>query len=61
MTINKVMPDIDLSRFVGQWVVICNNQVIAHNKDITKIKKEINSCKKTPVVTKIPKKEVLIF
>ena len=61
MGINNVLPKIDLTRFLGQWVVICNNKLVAHNKDLTKIKKEINKCKLTPIVTKIPKKETLIF
>jgi hypothetical protein len=61
MGINNVLPKIDLSKFVGQWVVICNDKLIAHDKDLTKIKGEINKCKATPIVTKIPKKETLIF
>ena len=61
MTENKVLPDINLSRYLGQWVVICKNKIIAHNKDITKIAKEIDSCKMAPTIAKIPEKETLIF
>jgi hypothetical protein len=62
MTINEVLPrNLDLSKYVGQWVVICNNIVIAHDKTLNKIEKEINTCKTTPVIAKIPKKEILIF
>jgi len=59
--ITEVLPKVDLSRYIGQWVVICNKKVIAHNKDLTKIQKDIDKCKITPTVTKIPKKDTLIF
>lgn len=61
MGINNVLPKSDLSAYAGQWIIICENKVIAHNRDITKLKKEINECKKIPTVAKIPKKEILIF
>ena len=61
MTIDKVLPDSNLAKYVGEWIVICKNEVIAHNKDITKLKKEIHKCKTTPTIAKIPKKEILIF
>ena len=58
----EVLPkNIDLKKYVGQWVVICNDELVAHNKDLTKIKKEISKCKVAPTIAKIPKKEILIF
>ena len=62
MAINQVLPQgIDFSRYVGQWVVVCENKVVAHNKSLNKVEKDIKECKKEPVVAKIPKKETLIF
>jgi len=61
MTINKVLPDSNLAKYIGEWVVICKNDVVAHNKDLKKIKKDIKKCKTTPTVAKIPKKDTLIF
>jgi len=61
MVVENVLPNIDLSGYLGQWVVICNEKVVAHNKDITKIDKEIEACKKAPLVVKIPKSKTLIF
>ncbi len=58
---NQVMPELDYSRYRGQWVVICNNKIIAHNKDLTKISNDIDTCKKTPTIAKIPAKGQLIF
>ena len=51
----------NLSKYIGQWVVVCNHKVIAHNKDLTKIKQQIDDCKETPTVVKIPEKDILIF
>jgi len=56
-----VIPDLDYSDYSGQWVVICDNKIIANNKDLTKISKEINQCKKAPTITKIPAEGQLIF
>jgi len=61
MAKDDVLPNIDLSGYLGQWVVICENKVIAHNKDLTKIAKDIDRCKRAPTITKIPEKETLIF
>jgi len=61
MKTNNILPNSDLSKYVGKWVVICKNKVIANNKDITKLKKDIENCKTIPTIAKIPKKEILIF
>ena len=62
MTKNQVLPSsVDFSKYLGQWVVLCGNKIIGHNKDLTNLDKEIASCKTSPTVAKIPKKETLIF
>jgi Family of unknown function (DUF5678) len=62
MSTDDVIPkNLDLSRFVGQWVLICDNKVLANNKNLTKLKKDIDNCKKTPTIAKIPEKDTLIF
>ena len=58
---NNILPNTDLSRYLGEWVLICDDKVIAHNKNLTKISKEIDNCKKSPTIAKIPKKDTLIF
>lgn len=57
----KILQGVDVSNFVGEWVIVCDNKVVAHNKDLTKISSDIDSCKTTPTVAKIPKEEILIF
>ena len=51
----------DLSRYIGQWVVICDNKVVAHDKDLTKIAKDISRCRKIPTIAMIPETDTLIF
>lgn len=62
MGINEVLPSkIDFSKYGGQWIVLCENKLIAHDKDLNKIKKEIKECSRVPTIAKIPKKDTLIF
>jgi len=62
MVMEQVLtPKVDFSKYVGQWVVICRDKVVAHDKNLNKIEKDIKQCKTTPTVAKIPKKETLIF
>ena len=61
MARNQLLSGIDLAKYIGQWVVISENKVIAHDKKLTKLDKEIKKCKRAPTIAKIPKKETLIF
>jgi hypothetical protein len=62
MPVQEVLPsNLDLSSFKGQWVVICNKKIIAHAKNLNKIKKEIESCPRTPTIAKVPEEGTLIF
>ena len=56
----KTFLELDLSDYLGEWVAISNNKIIAHSKDINELKKVIKNNKK-PLITKIPKKDTLIF
>lgn len=55
------MKKVDFSKFTGEWVVVCNNKIVAHDKKLTNLEKEISNCKSTPTIHKIPKNKVLIF
>lgn len=61
MATQEVLSKVDLSQYKGQWVVLCDGSIIAHDKNITRIEKEIDTCKKTPTIVKIPNEEILIF
>ena len=62
MAINPTLPlGMNFSKYIGQWVVICENKVVAHDKNLNNIEKEIKECKRVPTIAKIPKKDTLIF
>ncbi len=53
----------DLGNYVGEWIAICNEQIIAHGKDIKKVFKEAKQkCpRERPLLTRVPDKETMIF
>ena len=57
----KSFLQMDLSPYLGEWVAISGNKVVGHSKDINELKKELKKTKKTPLITKVPKKDTLIF
>jgi len=57
----KSFLQMDLSRYLGEWVAISGNKVIGHSKNINALKKELNKIKTTPLITKVPKKDTMIF
>ncbi len=50
-----------LKKHIGEWVIICDDKVIAHDKDLCRLKQDITNCKRTPLITKVPKENTLIF
>ena len=58
---STTLPEIDYSRYSGQWIVVCENKIIAHNKQLDKLNDQIKKCKRSPTIAKIPKKECMIF
>lgn len=53
----------DVNRFVGQWVAICSQKIVAHGKNVKAVFNEAKSkCpKERPLITRIPDKESMIF
>jgi len=51
----------NVGKYAGEWVVICENKIIAHGTNLLKMKADISSCKRTPTIAKIPKSDALIF
>ena len=52
---------VNSGEYVGEWIIICDDKIVAHDKDLAKISGEISKCKHTPTIAKIPKKDTLIF
>ena len=53
----------DISRYIGEWVAICNQEIVSHGKDVKKVFNEAKEkCpKEKPLLTRIPGKETMIF
>ena len=50
-----------LGKHPGEWVIICNNKIVAHHKDLRAIQDKLATCKGTPIVAKFPKENVWLF
>ena len=53
----------DLSKYIGEWIVIIDNKVVSNGKDVKKIlaKARKKYPKQRPLVTRVPNKEAMIF
>lgn len=53
----------NVDKFIGQWIAICNQEIISHGKDAKKVFKEAKEkCpKERPLLTRVPDKETMIF
>jgi len=53
----------DLSSYIGEWIAICNQKIVAHGKDIKNVFKEAREKypKSKPLITRVPEKETMIF
>ncbi len=53
----------NLDSYIGEWVAVCNKEIISHGKDAKKVFREAK--KKYPnqkiLLTRIPDKETMIF
>jgi len=58
--VKDVIPrNLDLSPYEGEWVVICDKEIIAHNKNPLKLEKTINNCKTIPTLFLVPEKNTV--
>ena len=55
--------DTNVDRYVGQWIAICNEQIIASGTDVKKVFTEAKQKfpKEKPFITRVPDKETMIF
>ena len=53
----------NVSSYIGKWIAICNNKIVASGKDVKKVYKEAKKQfpKKRPLITRVPDKETMIF
>jgi hypothetical protein len=53
----------ELGRFIGEWVAICNQEIVAHGKVLKDVLKESKQKypKVKPLIVRVPEKETMIF
>lgn len=52
---------VDLSKYVGEWVLMCDDKVVAHAKDVMRLENAIKKCKNIPTLTKVPSGRVQLL
>lgn len=52
-----------IGQYIGQWIAICGQRVVAHGKDVKEVFKEAKrKCPdEKPLITRVPDKESMIF
>lgn len=53
----------ELSSFIGEWVAICNQEIVAHGKRLKDVLKEAKQKDPhvKPLIIRVPEKETMIF
>jgi len=53
----------NVDSYIGQWVAVCNEKIVAHGKDAKKVFYEAKEkCpQERPLLTRVPDKETMIF
>ena len=53
----------DVSEFIGEWIAICDNEIVAHGKEINQVVKIAtkNSRGKKFLLARVPSGETMIF
>lgn len=53
----------NIDSYIGKWIAVCNEKIVAHGKDAKKVFKEAKEkCpKERPLLTRVPDKETMIF
>ncbi|HLD04662.1 MAG TPA: DUF5678 domain-containing protein [Candidatus Nanoarchaeia archaeon] len=53
----------DVSPYIGEWIVICKERVVAHGKNVEEVFRKAKNKypKERPFLARIPDKEAMIF
>jgi len=54
---------LNVDKYMGEWIAICDEEVISHGKDVKNVFMEAKKkCpKERPLLTRVPDKETMIF
>jgi len=53
----------DVSRYIGEWVAICDKKIVSHGKSVREVVKEANQKYpgKRPLIVRIPEKNLIVM
>lgn len=53
----------NVDQYIGQWIAIAHNKIVAHGNNLKKVFNEakIKCPHERPLITKVPDKETMIF
>ena len=57
----EILPKLDYSKYLGEWIVVSKSKIIAHDKVLARIHDKIKSSRGPVTIAKIPEEETLIF
>lgn len=55
--------NLNVDKFIGEWIAICDEKIVSHGKCFKDVFKEAKERypKTKPMITKVPDKEAMIF
>lgn len=51
----------DTSKYVGEWIAVADDRILAHGKNVKKVVTEANKTGKKFILAKVPSQETMIF
>lgn len=59
---NAIM-NMNLSEYSGKWIAVCNKEIVSSGDNVKQVLKEAKAkcSKETPLVTRVPSGETMIF
>ena len=53
----------NIDKYLGEWIAICNQQIVAHGKDAKKVFSEAKQKypSEIPLLARVPDKDTMIF
>ncbi len=51
---------VGLSKYKGEWVLLCEDKVVAHSNDAQTLRNAVKKCKSIPTLMLVPKHKLLL-
>ncbi len=57
----EILPKLDYSKYLGEWIVVSKSKIIAHDKVLARIHDKIKSSRSPVTIAKIPDQETVVL